>query len=196
MTSIYNFINVEHEYWYIYPCGYHWPSGYAKITLEATPRGLLWINNDTQEGMQVTGWPAKEAQSRVATGLRGWSSRNLHALAGGVIYSCMTTGSMLTRWVYSIYTSLSTDFPIGRACRVEVSTLSHYFGFHCFCFYCHNLDLHPVLGHHPFPLIFLIIIVSEKCKFKPLNPLEATISYLLRHQDQSKVKSVKIKSNS
>ena len=41
--------------WYIYPCGYHWPSGYAKITLKAMVRVLLWINNDTQEGMQVTG---------------------------------------------------------------------------------------------------------------------------------------------
>ena len=86
-----------------------------------------------------------------------WLARNLHALAGGVIYSCMTTVSMLTRWVYSIYTSLSTDFPIGGACRAEDSTFSHfyttllqYFGSHYFCFYCHSLDLHPVLGHHPF----------------------------------------------
>ena len=51
-----NFNYIINDYWYIYPCGYHWPSGYAKITLKADrPRGLLWINNDTQEGMQVTG---------------------------------------------------------------------------------------------------------------------------------------------
>ena len=62
----------------------------------------------------------RRPQSRVATGLRGWLSRNMHALAGGVIYSCMTTVSMVTTWVYSIYTSLIIDFPIGGACRVDV----------------------------------------------------------------------------
>ena len=129
---------ISEVYWYIYPCGYHWPSGYAKITLEATPRGLLWINNDTQEGMQVTGWPAKEAQSRVATGLRGWLSRNLHALAGGVIYSCMTTVSMLTRWVYSIYTSfnmlaelVAQIFPF-----VELVDLKLVLLCHCYFIFC------------------------------------------------------------
>ena len=32
----------------------------------------------------------------------------------------MTTVSMLTTWVYSIYTSLIIDFPIGGASRVDV----------------------------------------------------------------------------
>ena len=40
-------------------------------------------------------------------------------------------------------------------------TLHHYFGFHCFCSYCHNLDLHPVLPRTP-PLFWRLPLTFWK----------------------------------